>query len=535
MGGTALRTRGRPRAGDRGAASIEQAGVTFLVAVLLGAVMAAPAADIIGPNVAYAVCRAFAALPGTSSTCVSPEAAGETDRTGEFDGKCTVRQVDSANGYGGNLKIFTASKGTSDQVKHNGDGSSSVTLAEEVEGGVGVKGKVPKGKGKGKGKDGSGEEGKDGVDVKARADATVGTSLKYTYNFPEEYGGADAAEGFRDDRRGGWKQYAQTAVPGSQTIGEGYTRAVNGVSDAWHWAKGKAGFPDSPEEEAARDRAHRANTADAVTADLSLQGTAGIDITSGLVDGGAEISASVSGSVTAAITTDGPDRGSNSFTGTVKWDGRLEATLGVPGDPTRGLVDLPPFLNVSPGAGGTGTYTVKFDEDGNPVELVMASESRESIKGGATPPAVKGVSGKARAHTGTATEEKWILDLTDPTNRQLYDNMFVTGGVTLPNGTVAKVAVPRAAPVNDPALMEAWTGDAAALWGRTQQDGVVIRSNYDIYGTDLSAKVASEDGVGVGVAGVSWSDTETVRQLTGATVQDMRSGNPARDLASCGS
>lgn len=532
MGGTALRTHHRAT-GERGAASIEQAGVTFLVAVLLSAAMAAPAADIIGPNVAYAVCRAFAALPGASSTCAPPEAAGQGDRTGDFDGKCTVRQTDNANGYGGNVKIFTASKGTSDQVKHNGDGSSSVTLAEKGEAGVGVKGKVPKGKGKGK--SGSGEDDQGAIDVKARADATVGSSLKYTYNFPEEYGGAEAADAFRDGQRGGWKQYAQTAVPGAQTIGEGVTRATNEVSNAWHWAKGKAGFPDSPEQQAARERSQRMGTADSVTAELSLQGTAGVDITTGLVDGGAEISASVSGSVTAALTTDGPDKGTNSFTGTVKWDGRLEATFGVPGDPTRGLGDLPPFLNVSPGMGGTGSYTVKFDDEGNPVELTMSTESRQSVKGGVTPPAVKGASGKARAHTGTATEEKWILDLTDSRNRELYDNLFLTGGVTLPNGTSAKVALPRPVPVNAPGLTQDWVNDASALWARTQQDGVVIRSTFDVYGTDLSAKVASEDGVGIGVAGVSWSDTETVRQLTGATIQDMRSGAPARDLANCGS
>ncbi|RIK14624.1 MAG: hypothetical protein DCC50_10650 [Acidobacteria bacterium] len=526
-----LRDRTGAGRGDRGAASIEQAGMTFLVAVLLGAAMTAPAADIIGPNVAYAVCRAFAALPGGSTTCQPPEAAS-TDRTGDYDGKCTVRQVDNSNGYGGNFKIFTASKGTTDQVKHNGDGSSSVTLGENVEGGVGVKGKVPK-KGKGKGDDGSSDDSQ-AVDVKARADATVGTSLKYTYNFPEEYGGADAAEAFRDDKRGGWKQYAQTAVPGAQTISEGVTRGMNGLSDAWNWAKGKAGFEESAEDRAARKQAQRMGTADAVTADLSLQGTAGVDITTGLVDGGAEISASVSGSVTAALTTDGPDQGSSSFTATAKWDGRLEANLGVPGDPTKGIGDLPPFLNVSPGTGNTGSYTVKFDKEGNPVELVMTTESRKSISGGLKPPAVKGASGKARAQTGTATEEKWILDLTDSTNRQLYDNLFVTGGVTLGDGTVAKVAVPR--PVaSDPASIQGLATDAAALWNRAQEDAVVIQTEYDVYGTDLSAKVAREDGVGVGVAGVSWHDTETVRQLTSATIQDRRSGEPARPLANCGS
>ncbi|MDO5740454.1 MAG: hypothetical protein Q4P07_09930 [Ornithinimicrobium sp.] len=524
----------RTRGGDRGAAGIEQAGITFLVAVLLGAAIASPATNIIGPNVAFAICRAFAALPGGSAQCVSPEAQAQ-DRTKEYENKCTLRQVDRANSYGGNFEIFTAEKGTNDQIKNSADGSSSVTLGERAEAGVGAKVKLRKpGSSKGGSSGAKDGDSPSSIDVKGKAEATVGTSLKYTYNFPEEYGGGDAADSFLDDKRGGWKQYAQTAIPGAQTIDEGVTRAKDGVADLWSWGYHKVtGQEESAESKAARDREHRMGQADSVTADLSLQGMAGLDITSGLVDGGAEISASVSGQVTASLTNDGPDRGSNSFTGIVKWDGKLEATLGMPGDPTRQIGDLPPFLNVSPGMGGTGSYTVNFDQDGNPTTITFTTEKRESLKAGLTPPEIKGVSGKARAQTGTVEEEKRILDLTDPTNRDLYDALFLTGGVSLPNGTVAKVAVPR--PINANSLQSTadWMADARALWGQTDQDGIIINSTYDTYGTDLSAKVASEDGLAVGPVGVSWSDTETIKTLTGATIQDMRTGQPATVMANC--
>ncbi|MGO0575673.1 hypothetical protein [Ornithinimicrobium panacihumi] len=528
------------RVGDRGAASIEQAGITFLVAVLLGAAVASPATNIIGPNVAYALCRAFAALPGAGPDCAPPEAATE-DRTKDYDNKCTVRQVNRGNSYGANVKVVTAEKGTSDQIKDNADGSSSVTLTEKGEAGVGLKAKKPKsgkdddGKGgkSGDGTDGDGQ-GQDAVDVKGKAEVTVGTSLKYTYNFPEEYGGSEEAHAFLDDRRGGLKQYVQTAVPGAQTLDEGATRLKDGVGDLWNWGYHTVtGKEESAESRAARDRAKRMGQADSVSADLSLQGSAGLDITSGLIEGGAEISASVDGTVTAALTTDGPDKGSNSFTGTAKWDGKLDFTLGMPGDSQRQLADLPPFLNLSPGMGGTGSYTVDFDEHGNPISITFTTESRESLKGGLTPPAVKGVSGKARAQTGTATEEKRILDLTDPANRAAYDAFFITGGVTLPNGTVAKVAMPRPYNANSPESTQQWLTDALGLWGRTNEDAIIINSTYDIYGTDLSAQVKSEDGFAVGPVGVSWSDTETVRTLTGATIQDMRTGEPARALANC--
>jgi Flp pilus assembly pilin Flp len=247
------------RRSDDGAATLEYSGILFVVAAVVLALVASVTP--VGDALLARICAALDAQCGTAAV---------DQRAKDLKIPCVFNQTDRSLGYNVNIEFVRGERKDTDQIKTNADGSASVTLTQG--GGLGLEAA--------KSTAGQGLEGK--------ARITGNGDLGYVYNFPNAYGGHDAAQSFLDDRRGGLDQAVDIVVPGAQTIREGANQAGNAVSDGWDWATGKLGFGPSAQEKAAKERAQAAGTPDAVQVSLSLQGAAGVTANGGLVKGGVD-------------------------------------------------------------------------------------------------------------------------------------------------------------------------------------------------------------------------------------------------------
>lgn len=512
---------------ERGAGTVEYAGITLIVSSLLAAAVIAPSADVISPRVAHAVCQAFDTLPGLDIGCADAPAAEES-RVDDLADSCVVRRTDRDTSINVQVKVVRGERGTGDTISHNGDGSASVSLNENT--GIGVAAPT-RGNKLGKGTHSSGA----GASADFNAHLTGSGELEYTYNFPADLGGAEAAQGFLDSRRHIPNQVIDTVVPGAQTVREGFTRGTNavgnGLEDAGRWLFGN--------ELSEEQRQHRAavqglSEADTVSAAVSLQGLVGVSGQVGYGDkdvarGSADVSASATGTVSTALN----ESGTNAYTGQLRYDLNGDVTVGLQGRDGDSLAGIPPFLNVGGSHGQTFQYTVEYDSSGNPVRLVFTGETRSGLDFGLNPSSSGGGQSRSvngQAQTGTVSQESRILDLTDETNRQLFDNVFATGGVSVGDYS-AHISLPRVMQAHE---LPQFFNDANELWTRTETDAVFVTYEYDMFGHGVGGKYKNEKAVGARVAGAGFSHTDRTLMLTSARARDARTFEPYSELASCG-
>jgi hypothetical protein len=499
-----LRSAGDDECRDAGAATVEYAGIGFVVVMLIltFVTLVTP----VGYTIMAKICEAM----GGSCASLGPDA-----RARDLKVPCVLRQTDRTLGYNVNVEFVRGDRKDTDQIKSSADGSATVTLTQG--GGIGLEAAKATG--------GKGAEGK--------ARITANGDLGYVYNFPTAFGGRDAAQSFLDDRRSGVNQAVDIVVPGAQTVREGVNQAGNAMSNAWDWGTDKLGFGPSAEEKAAKARDQAAGSPDAVQVSLSLQGAVGASLDGGIVKASGELSGQVKGTAVVGLHDGGPDHASSSFTGSAQFDAKGDVTLGIPGDPRDGTVDIPPILNLNGAYGQTVSYMVVFDDDGEPSRLVLSHETRTKGGMGLNPPKV-GVGsggttagGKATADTGTLTLETTTLDLSDAANRAAFDQFFITYGIDA--GDVhAKVAdIPLDGGLAG--IAERWS----ALQERMDADGFEASYTYETTGDALSAN-AGEKALKAGGWGVGGEMTSGGRELVSAVARDNRYGGTEVPLATCG-
>jgi hypothetical protein len=514
-----MRLAPRRPSGDTGAASLEYAGVLFLVGAVIASLLlfATP----IGAAIQERLCAAVGAVCGS---------AAAEQRAEELGVKCTVARTNRDLGYDVAVAGYRGERKDTDGITTFGDGTSVVTMTQ----------------GSGAGVDGSSGTRGGGVGVNAKA--TVNGDLGYVYSFPAELGGPAAAERFLGRERDGLGQAIDIVVPGMQTLDEGATRVVDGAGNfVEDRILSPIGMGPSAQERAERERRQRAETADAVTVSLSVQGSAGVNVgagtpargpqgqapgtpgagtTEGPLAAGVQVKVVVKGTSTIGLTTGRSDSVSSSFTGSASAGVDLNVLLGLPGD--VGQRDIPPFLTVAGQASAAGSYKVVFDKDGNPSQLVLAYDYGLGGKAGLTPPKLGSREVKVGLNSGggTVTERTVILDLDRSTpegraNHAAFDRMFAVVGVDA-GGRTAKVAVPDTTDIAG--FFAGW----AAMNDRIDRDGFIVDASYseNKRADDVGAKF-----LGTGLGG---NRSTTTRRLEDASLFDNRFGGTEVALASCG-
>ncbi|NLT55763.1 MAG: hypothetical protein GXX79_14640 [Actinomycetales bacterium] len=510
---------------DGGAASLEYAGILFVVVLLVGGVVGQVTP--VGGAIKSKICEAL----GVSCGAVDPEAAA-AERARQLGIKCTTSRQSRDLGYSVAYSGIRGERKDTDQLTNYSDGSSLVILTQ----------------GSGIGVDASSKAGAKGSDLpgySADAKATINGDLGYVYSFPETYGGSEAAADFLDSRRSGWQQAAHLVVPGAQSIDEGLTRARDTLGNWWSDTVVPAFGGDGPSQEelARREAEQRANTADAVQVSLSIQGSAGAQFGAGkkmvgadgkdttgkgALGGEVKLTAEVRGTTVIGLDTGQPDSVPSSFTGSAKLDVDLSVFLGIPG--VDSASDIPPFFTLKGGAGAGGSYRVVFDAEGNPTKLILIGEAKYGIGGqlntpkGVTLPG--GLGGKFGEQDITAHEWQAILDLDTSTaegraNRAAFDENFLVGSVTADGHTGAVVVPhPNLTPVQQ-------VQRYSQLASRIATDAFVVTSEYQ--------DIKDETGGGIKVAGtgIDGSSSTTNRTLVGARGYDNRNGGVEVPLVNC--
>jgi hypothetical protein len=350
----------------------------------------------------------------------------------------------------------------------------------------------------------------------------------YIYNFPAEWGGEEAAQRFLDDRRSGLNTAIDIVVPGAQTIREGANQAGHGIANAWDWATEKLGHGPSAAERARQARDQSMTTPDAVLVALSLQGSLKAGYDSGVMKAEGELSGQVKGQATVALNESGADKATTLFTGSAQYDLKGSVTLGASDQP--GSKGFPPIFNIGGGFGQTVSYTVKFDEDGEPVALVLTTETRYQATGGLAPTTKVGggstkVGGKATGLVGNVDVSTTTLDLTSTENRSAFDQVFDVYSVDVGEAN-ARVADLRLDSL--PLITSGWD----ALQARLDADGFEADYHYANKGDTLSGS-GGEKAAKAGGWGVGGESTETERTLLDAVSRDNRSGGAEAVLATC--
>lgn len=489
---------------ERGAASLEYAGILFVVIALVGGV----GANItpVGEQIKAKICEAVGA------TCPTQD---QEQRANDLP-TCVVSREERTLGYGGNVRVININRTDGDNVTVNADGSASFTTTQGSAAGVGISGKKLK----------EGSSADPSVDAKIQVTGDV----TYVYNVPEEWGGGERATQFRDDRNGTLDRYGRLIVgPAATTIDEGLNRVGNALGGLGRGInKLVTGNEESAEDREAREAEESLNEADAIKASLGIQGSAGGSIKAGE---SAEFSASGKGSlkgeVTIPLNTSGPDAATATFNATVNGEGEVAALLGIPADDIQGLDAIPPFLNLAVGGGKKFSYTVAYDEDGNPTKLTMQIDTQTAFTGGVKGKAGSGnVTGKggASANVGSLTTQQTILDLTVPENREAFDAVFATYGTGVA-GHQARVSTPKSllSPAYTLATLNEHIDAFNQLQQRFEQDAFVVDYEYETDGSGLTAGgSAKEDGVDLAVAGVTWENSSKSTELVSATARDNR-------------
>ena len=505
----------RFRRSDVGAASLEYAGVMFVAVVVVGS--AVGLLTPVGGVFAAKICEAFGTTCGTNAA---------EQRAKDLKVTCTQYKRDRDLGYNVVFEGVRGQRKDADSITKYGDGSATVVTSQGsgigLDGGSSIK-NLPLG---------------------YKLNATISGDLGYVYRFPQEYGGDQAAQDFVDDRRSGWQEAAQITVPQLQTIEEGATRAADGVSN---WVQDDVipffgGDKPGKQDLAERERDQRKNTADAIQVSMSLQGSVGIEAGNGVKQktgnktstgadetvpaGGAlradaKASMEVKGAMTVGLDTGQPDSVASSFTGSVKVD--AEGTLIAGGNDTSGIL---PFIAYKGSAGAGGSYTVSYDDAGNPKKLVMTGEYKAGYGGGIQLPGGRKIGGKGLNQQIDTHEYTTILDLDTSTpegkaNREAFDQFFVTTGVDV-GGKQARMSVPLAG--GDPVSLATRMAPLAA---RVSADAFVVESTY------ADSKTEGGGDLKVSGFGIGGSKNSTTRSLIDAKGYDMRNGGQEVSLANC--
>ncbi|MBF5080223.1 hypothetical protein [Quadrisphaera sp. INWT6] len=507
------RTRRPALSGDRGAASVEYAGVVFVAAALVVALAAARTG--IGRSVVERICAALDAV------------CALVDRADGPDVVCPVFQSEHTNGYEVSAAYLGVRREDGDRLTVQSDGSAQVRLVQSATagvdatagklafrsgpsktgagggtgGGAGAGGERGGGTGGGAGGGGGGEE-LGGAEVTAEASVRAGGDVALLFDFREADGGAVAAQDFVDHQRGALGQAADAVVSGRQLYAQGFHEARHSAQERWWDLTTRWGAGPTDEQRAAEDLAFRNGGADAVEVSLVAEAAA---TASGEVPGGgveAGLSAEQRLTATVSLHDDGPGRPASTVTGALGGGASAGASWAPFGE----------GVTAAGGAGGaaaaSGEWSTTFDSQGNPLELVVTTE-RASSAGG----------------EGTATVESWSLDLTRPADRAAFDRAFTTS--TVP---VAGLSVTAPVPTLD---REATARLAARLLTRSRHQELVYATSS---GTDGAGGRASGDLELAGKVegtGLQYDQQRTARTLVGATGQDLAAGEAVHPLAGC--
>jgi len=493
--------------GDRGAASVEYAGVVFVAAALVVAVAAL--ATGIGRSVVERICAAF------------DVACALVDRVDGSDVVCPVFQSEHTNGFDASIDFLGVRREDGDRLTRNSDGSARVRLAQSTTAGVdatagklalrsgaaaGGSGgtRVGRAAGKTAGKTGSGaaDEGTGLGELTAEASVRAGGDVALLFDFSAADGGAVAAQDFVDHERGALGQAADAVVSGRQVYAQGLHEVGHRAREGWWDLSSRWGAGPTDEQRAAEDLAHRNGGADAVEVSLLVEAAAAA---SGEVPvGGAGVGLDAEERLTATVSLhdEGPGRPASSVTG-VLGGGASAGASWVP------FGDGPAASGgVGGGAAATGEWTAVFDSEGNPLELAVTTE-RSSAAGG----------------EGRATVESWSLDLTDPANRAVFDRSFTTSTTS-----VAGLSVTAPVPTLDRAAAAAL---AARLLARSRHQELVYATSSGTRGGGGDATGDLELAGKAGGTGLQYDQQRTARTLIGATGQDLATGEAPHHLAGC--
>jgi hypothetical protein len=494
---------------DRGAASLEYAGVMFVVVGLVAAV--AGGATPAGQAIAAKICQAL------GGNCASPTRTAE-DRAKSLGVKCVIARREGELGINVVVEGVRGERTESGSVTEFGDGSGQVVINQS--GGVGLEAS-------------HGLSPVAGGEVKAVVAGDVGL----LYKVPPEFGGADRARALYDEQRSGLANGVHLLLPvGARALEDAGGRVINdGLDVAEDGLRDLVGQPLSPGERAARTRDRQVTTADAIQIEVSVQAEASASVGDGVkrkvpqpdgktkdervnapVAAKGALKGTVKGTVTIPYGTGQPDSVPASFSAEVS--AAADGELGIPF-----------LINEHGGVGGKVKYNVIFDAQGQPTRLTISKEV-SSRSGEGVKARVGSQKGGLKDRTAEITDTTSILDL-DPTtpegraNREAFDRVFAVTGVST-GGFNAAIAVPRAltGAVTDPVQS---VEDAAALGKRFDQDGIVVRTTTDEHedAGDVDVKAVSTGG------GFKFGAKD--QKLTSATVRDNRNGGAEVQLASC--
>lgn len=488
---------GTARRSQRGAATVEFAGIVFVVMVLMSGMVGRLDATPYPSAFWWGVCRAYSTAPGvTGIECGAPPAGQDPDDPGtpedrakDLNVSCVASQTNRTDGINVVAYGIRVGEGGTDEIRINADGTATVTLSQTTE--AGLEAAIANGT------------------LKGSVYGVANGELKYTYNFPD----AASAKKFLDDRRNLLNRVTDTVVPGAQTLNELSTRLGNWmgehVGDKMPWV--------SDADRAANEKERANNTADAVSIAVGSKANASGKVGTGDIKGQGEIEVSAKGE--ALVNLD-PSKGS-SFTGTI--EGKLSVGVSAQfGDPKNGVGAL---FGVSGQGGAKGSYKVVFDSKGNPTQLVLTREITGQAVGDATVQAGTTKIPGAKGGVGGIWVTSWTLDLSDPANRAAFDRTFTVGSVSAGDYTGA-VALPN---LN---LTPKQIADWVTLANRIDADSYEANYSYDL--ASLSASPSDKDyELKEGVFGAGLTVTETSRILKSATGRDHRTGGPEVPLATC--
>jgi len=488
------RSRRPAPSGDRGAASVEHAGVVFVAAALVLAVAAL--ATGIGRSVVERICAALDVV------CGAP-----IDRADDV--VCPVFRSEHTNGFDVSFDFVGVRRQDGDELTRNSDGSARVRLAQSTTAGVdATAGKLAFRSGPATSAAKAGGPGEDGAEelglgeLTAEVGVRAGGDLALLYDFPAADGGADAAQRFLDHRRGPLGQAADAVVNGRQLYAEVLHEADHRATQRWWDLATRWGGGPTAQERRAEDVAHRNGGADAVEVSLVVQGaaTAGGELPVGGV--GAGLSAEEELTATVSLHDEGPGRPASAVTG----------VLGGGASAGASWIPLGAGTAATAGVGGeaaaTGEWTAVFDSGGNPLELAVTVE-RSSSTGG----------------EGRATAESWTLDLTDPVNRAAFDRTFTTTTTS-----VAGSAITTPVPTFDRAGTALLVG---RLFTRSQHRELVYDTSSGTRGAGGDATGDVEIAGKVGGTGLQYDQQRTAWTLVSATGQDLATGEAPHPLAGC--
>lgn len=363
--------------------------------------------------------------------------------------RCTTATRDRT--VGATVTAFFVKAGHDDKytVTEFGDGTTEIALADQyqlgVSGTAGVKldleaiAKELKAKGY----------------VEGSASALGGYQTVYTFDSHE------AANAWIDRNRG-LIQHITNAVAGP--TGDALDQGLN-------WIKRKTGLGNQDD----------ARSPDAVVIDLGAQATGGAGYGMSTLAGvGADAKANLKGSL--RLNTNGTQQ----FTGSFDAEGTGGGSLA--------------FVSGKLGFAGKASYAVKFDKDGEPVELTVVGEyggngGLGTLKSGLPVGGGAKVKYGGDGNSGSKVNHSYTLNLNNPANRAAFDQAFSRSGpVVLPRPTPTFIPT-GGLPVLDPAQL---ARQVTPLMDRVAQDAVYVRSEY---GTSQLGGTVGASGEGFGLDG----------------------------------